>query len=264
MDTETPSMFGVGVNVACTCGQGNDDGFGHSLNCRGSAAIREQIANAMSFGIVGGTLTRAEEKLLEAVTYLIKDRCGELGGEDHDIDLGELGRDMIRDAADEICALPIDEDGPDPDYLEAAYEVERRGLEDEGAEAETGVLESDEPAARDSVRTESAFDRTTVLDALDLVSSYVRDGLPLITWEVQPSPGQIRIDGHASGITRHGTPQQVTDTVRAYAERFGVEPEIRRGEVQDELIAKTTVVGIPVRVWGVVARHEADLTPSTT
>lgn len=103
MDTETPSMFGAGVDVACTCGHGNDNDFGHSLSCRGSGAIYEQIANAMSFGIVGGTLTRAEEKLLEAVTYLIKDRRGQRGGEDGDIDLGELGRDMIRQAAAEIC-----------------------------------------------------------------------------------------------------------------------------------------------------------------
>lgn len=104
--------------------------------------------------------------------------------------------------------------------------------------------------------TGNAFDRMTVQDALAIIGGFLRDGLPLITWEVVPHPGQIRIDGHASGITGHDTPDQVADTVRSFAERFGVEAEIRPGRVQDELAAATSIQGIDVRVWGVVARHE--------
>lgn len=98
-----------------------------------------------------------------------------------------------------------------------------------------------------------AFDRITVQDALDIIGGFVRDGMPLISWEIRPRP--VQVEGHVGRITHHDTPDQVSDTVCAYAERLGVTPEIRYGADQDTIAATTLVRGIKVEVWGVVARH---------
>ena len=101
-----------------------------------------------------------------------------------------------------------------------------------------------------------APDRIAVQDALDIIGGFVRDGLPLITWEIHPHPGRISLDGHVGTITGHGSPAEVRDTVQEFAEWFGVRRQERRGREQDSTRAATKIRDIEVEVWGVIARHE--------
>lgn len=100
-----------------------------------------------------------------------------------------------------------------------------------------------------------AADRIAVQNALDIISYFVRNGLPLVTWEIRPHVGKIHLDGHAGQLSGAGTPEQVRDIVNEFSEWFGVWPQLRRGDEQDSISATTEIDGVEVEVWGVVARH---------
>lgn len=88
------------LSAGCTCGAGEDAGrYAHRQLCRAPIAVAEAISQAAVVGHVGGGLTGAEYALVSAAAYLVQARLGV----ESEVDLGELARDMIRDAAAEIC-----------------------------------------------------------------------------------------------------------------------------------------------------------------
>ena len=100
---EVPATFGAGIVVPCNCGRGDESPFGHDELCQGSVAIAHALKMAGVQGVVGGALTRDEEDLVDAISMLVRDRLGQRGGVDGDIDLGRLARSLIRRSAATIC-----------------------------------------------------------------------------------------------------------------------------------------------------------------
>lgn len=101
-------------------------------------------------------------------------------------------------------------------------------------------------------------DRMAVVDALGVIADLTRDGLPLVVWEVHPHVGRVYITGHATLVRGGTTPDEVRDTVRAYAEHFGVEAAEHAGKRQDSIHARAEVHGLRVDVWGATAVHDED------
>lgn len=104
---EVPAAYGAGVVVPCSCGVGDERTLGHDELCKGSVAVADHIACAGVVGVTDGALTVDERSLIEGVANIVRDRLGQRGGTKGDIDLGRLGRSMIRSAASEICGVDI-------------------------------------------------------------------------------------------------------------------------------------------------------------